>query len=880
MGRMNLSGFHPEKYKTIKGQYMPLACYGELQISYCITKNIPHLNCCVVSPWCQTRHSLDDRTFNETVELSLPYNALYDYNGICFVLTSTFTDEKGAHEQLIAGANMRLFNSKKIFRHGIYEIELHPLEPMGIRRFEDLEKVIRKSEFDAKPAGMDLLNKLLKTSRKHIRNELFETPLDRHTRSDAERAIEEAKRDSDRLFLSVEFQFSRGHPNLNAPVIFERREMDPLVSDARSERWNPVDEKYFKMTRSLRIADVDRKRKPNKETLDRLKEILEQPPARDLLEFEGDLVWQYRFYLAEKFPEIALAKFLLAVRWEYSEQVDQAVELLHQWPIVDTDYVLELLNRQFIHPCVRRFAVVRLETAKDEELLLYLYQLVQALHYENWHDIFSTQAVEIESLVALEGQHSRPQAPEELQRTERPLSSELHAGSTSSSRPPEIGDTSVILSSVQQLQPVIEHKGRWIEALKTDWKEDLATFLLRRAQSSWPIANYLYWFLRLEANKPNSPSNGMYTHVLDRLQGVLYAGDEVRQAWLKELIRQTKFVKDILRLLQSVCDDSGNRPRKIEILRATLSSEAYANLARLDEPLALPLDPGVKIIGIDPSSSSLFKSARRPALLPFILPDGGRYKVIFKHGDDLRRDQLVLQMIELMDVILRKENFDLRLTPYKVLATGDSHGFVQFIESTSLQDLLQQGTVLGFLQQNAPSATDPLGVQKEVMETYIRSCAGYCVITYLLGVGDRHMENLLLTNDGRLFHIDFSFIFGNDPKPMATEVRLTRSMIEAMGGANTSQFSEFWKITFTAFLVLRRHANLFLTLFSLVSNMDVRSTSRDQSSACEFLKERFCINQTEERAVNRLASRMTESIKAIVPDIMERIHVLLQYMRP
>ncbi|KAA3681011.1 phosphatidylinositol 3-kinase [Paragonimus westermani] len=802
---MNLSGFHPEKYKTIKGQYLPLACYGELQVSYCITKNIPHLNCCVVSPWCQTRHSLDNRTFNETAELSLPYNALYDYNGICFVLTSTFTDEKGAHEQLIAGANMRLFNSKKIFRHGIYEIELHPLEPMGIRRFEDLERVIRKSEFDAKPAGMNLLNKLLKTSRKHIRNELFETPLDRHTRSDAERAIEEAKRDSGRLFLSVEFLFSRSHPNLNAPVIFERREVDPLVSDARSERWNPVDEKYFKMTRSLRIADVDRKRKPNKETLDRLK--------------------------------IALAKFLLAVRWEYSEQVDQAVELLHQWPIVDTDYVLELLNRQFIHPCVRRFAVVRLETAKDEELLLYLYQLVQALHYENWHDIFSTQAIEIESLVALERQQSHQAAPEELQQAECSLSPELHAGSTSSSRPPEVGDVSIISSSIQQLQPAIEHKGRWIEALKTDWKEDLATFLLRRAQSSWPIANYLYWFLRLEANKPNSPSNGMYTHVLDRLQGVLYA---------------------------------------IEILRATLSSEAYANLARLDEPLALPLDPGVKIIGIDPSSSSLFKSARRPALLPFILPDGGQYKVIFKHGDDLRRDQLVLQMIELMDVILRKENFDLRLTPYKVLATGASHGFVQFIESTSLQELLQQGTVLGFLQQNAPSATDPLGVQKEVMETYIRSCAGYCVITYLLGVGDRHMENLLLTNDGRLFHIDFSFIFGNDPKPMATEVRLTRSMIEAMGGANTSQFSEFWKITFTAFLVLRRHANLFLTLFSLVSNMDVRSTSRDQSSACEFLKERFCINQTEERAVNRLASRMTESIKAIVPDIMERIHVLLQ----
>lgn len=43
-------------------------------------------------------------------------------------------------------------------------------------------------------------------------------------------------------------------------------------------------------------------------------------------------------------------------------------------------------------------------------------------------------------------------------------------------------------------------------------------------------------------------------------------------------------------------------------------------------------------------------------------------QVMFKLGDDLRQDQLILQLICLMDRLLRRENLDLKLTPYNVLA--------------------------------------------------------------------------------------------------------------------------------------------------------------------------------------------------------------------
>lgn len=118
---------------------------------------------------------------------------------------------------------------------------------------------------------------------------------------------------------------------------------------------------------------------------DILNTIVSYPPTKILQNEEQDHVWKYRFYLSTQ--KKALAKFLKCVNWNQPNEARQALHMMEIWVPMDVEDALELLSSNFTYPAVRRYAISRLRQAPDDEILLYLLQLVQALKYENFKTI-------------------------------------------------------------------------------------------------------------------------------------------------------------------------------------------------------------------------------------------------------------------------------------------------------------------------------------------------------------------------------------------------------------------------------------------------------------------------------------------------------------
>ncbi|KAK9813719.1 hypothetical protein WJX73_005251 [Symbiochloris irregularis] len=439
-----------------------------------------------------------------------------------------------------------------------------------------------------------------------------------------------------------------------------------------------------------------------------------------------------------------------------------------------------------------------------------------------------------------------------------------------------------------------------VQALRYEAADDspLASLLVARARTNSSLAIQLHWYLFVDWEDPVFGLRAAYVH--RRLQA---EADEA----MEDISKQMGMVAQLRHISKGLKEMGRNAARKTDRLREMMSSTGpCSELGNLKCPL--PLDPSVHVLGVMPQECSVFKSALAPLRITLHTADTGeqtqppemelageeasphssmtgpgkdRYVMIYKLGDDLRQDQLVLQLFSLMDRLLKREHLDLRLTPYRVLPTNVDDGLMECIlPSTALAKVLEEHrSIHRYLAQFHPDPSSPFGVKAEVLDTFVRSCAGYCVMTYILGVGDRHLDNLLLTPDGRLFHIDFGFILGTDPKPFPPPVKLCGEMVDAMGGADSPAYRRFCSLACEAYNILRKSASLLLSLAHLMAGSSIPDIHAAPETALLKLQEKLRLDLDDESAAEWMQQLLNESATALMPQIMETTHRWAQYWR-
>jgi len=257
-------------------------------------------------------------------------------------------------------------------------------------------------------------------------------------------------------------------------------------------------------------------------------------------------------------------------------------------------------------------------------------------------------------------------------------------------------------------------------------------------------------------------------------------------------------------------------------------------------------------------------SNSKPLIIPCVVENKTRkikYEMLYKK-EDLRKEKIIMSTIILMDKIFKKEEkIDLNIIKYHIRPINHEEGFIEIIpNSITLHELKQQG----FSIQNYIIENNSERSMEEIRMRFVNSCAAYCVITYLLGIGDRHLENIMLTKSGLLFHIDYGFILGNEPKFMAPEIRITPEMVDAMGGFDSKYYKKFQGLCSQFYNCLRRHVNLFMIVLSMLHKITpkIENGKFTKKIIKEQIVKRFLPNENYEEAKLKFKTRVENSHKS------------------
>lgn len=220
----------------------------------------------------------------------------------------------------------------------------------------------------------------------------------------------------------------------------------------------------------------------------------------------------------------------------------------------------------------------------------------------------------------------------------------------------------------------------------------------------------------------------------------------------------------------------------------------------------------------------VYSSLQKPIRVNLLGTDGNEYVMIFKAYDDMRIDCRCVEFNSVVNMYLKRDvearDRALRIRTYTVLPLIGNTGIIEFIPNlNSMRGVnMQMRRSFGFASVSVKAyectLSDSMEKKLETFDSlvqlhppllhkwfvqefpnptswyaartaYTRSLAVMSVVGYILGLGDRHNDNILLdSNSGDVIHVDLNVIFNKGELlqwPERVPFRLTHSMIKAMG---------------------------------------------------------------------------------------------------
>ncbi|MCQ2816448.1 MAG: hypothetical protein MJ252_04190 [archaeon] len=427
-------------------------------------------------------------------------------------------------------------------------------------------------------------------------------------------------------------------------------------------------------------------------------------------------------------------------------------------------------------------------------------------------------------------------------------------------------------SSPQEIQNYLI---QLVQGLKFEMNHDneLARYLLSMA-ISYPltIGHALFWSLRSETYNPQVQQRYcLYLEIfLSKIEPKLAKSFENEVSLMQKLYK----IAEIPKTEKKSKVDSSFKDALIELDK---------EFKEKSMEVSIPLNYKFRVKGIKIDQCKIMKSKKKPILMVMENSDqyGNDIEFLLKDGDDLRMDIVTLQLFKIMKSIWDQNDLKLKMSLYPVTATGFYKGLIYIVKnSTTLAEIhVQKGGALHsfyktslkeWLEKNAKFP------EKVYTQNFLLSNVAYCCATFVLGIGDRHSDNIMLKTNGELFHIDFGHFLGHFKYKMGIKRErapfvFTSQFQYVLGGETGKDFIEFKYLFWRAFQLLRDHVDILVTLLRILI---LTGISELNEKSIEYLKTSLMLNQAENEALAYLNKQIEECIDSWSTQLNFYIHIV------